>query len=302
MNKVILLVLISISRLFSIEKSIVVIVPSYNNINYFKWNIDSILDQQYENFRVIYLDDHSNDGMGDLVKAYLQEKNVDFSNIIFESVLGESLLVTARRFALTARSEDAFFLLVQNETRSGALANIYRAAHSINDGDIIVLVDGDDSFYDSEVLKRVNIAYSSTNEVWLTHGNLIEFPSGNVTWCEPVPQEIIENNTFREFKCPSHLRTFYAWLFKKIDFSDLIYKGDFFQMTWDMAIMYPMIEMAGDRHEFLSEINYCYNMQNSINDNKVNPQLQNYLDRLIRTMPPYHPLKESEIRSFIGGG
>ena len=63
-------------------------------------------------------------------------------------------------------------------------------------------------------------------------------------------------------------------------------------MAWDMAIMYPMIEMAGDKHEFLSRVNYIYNIENNINDNKVNANLQNELDRVIRNMPPYKPLNQ----------
>ena len=72
---------------------------------------------------------------------------------------------------------------------------------------------------------------------------------------------------------------------------DLRYKGQFFPMTWDMAMMYPMIEMCGERHAFISDVIYCYNIANQINDNKVNPQLQNDLDKYIRSLPPYKKLE-----------
>ena len=54
---------------------------------------------------------------------------------------------------------------------------------------------------------------------------------------------------FRDYvHMPTHLRTFYAWLFKKINLEDLLLDGEFFKMTGDQAILYPMIEMAGERH------------------------------------------------------
>jgi hypothetical protein len=61
-------------------------------------------------------------------------------------------------------------------------------------------------------------------------------------------------------------------------------------MTWDQAMMFPMIEMAAERHAFISEPIYVYNMANPINDNKVDPQLQRDLEALIRAKPPYKRL------------
>ncbi len=62
-------------------------------------------------------------------------------------------------------------------------------------------------------------------------------------------------------------------------------------MTWDMAFMFPMLEMSAKKHfHFISDILYIYNVNNPINDHRVNSQLQNDLDKYIRAMPPYAPL------------
>jgi hypothetical protein len=79
-------------------------------------------------------------------------------------------------------------------------------------------------------------------------------------------------------------------LFKKIEIEDLLDGDEFFSMTWDFAIMFPMIEMAGNRHAFISDIVYVYNTANQINDNKVNAQLQRDLDIVLRNMPCYQRL------------
>lgn len=242
------------------EKPIVVITPSYNNIEWVEKNLVSILTQKYSNFRLIYIDDHSSDGTADMVIDLARE-------------LGQ---------------EDKI-LLIRNSERKGSLANIYSAIMLCRDDEIAAIVDGDDWLYHDQVLNRINEAYSK-GEVWLTHGTLIEYPSYTIAWSLPIPSYIIEANTFRLFRCPSHLRTFYAWLFKKIVPEDLKCNGHFFEMTGDQAIMLPMIEMAGSRHAFIDDVVYVYNMANMINDNKVDPLLQRHLEELIRSKQPYQPL------------
>lgn len=248
-----------------VEKPMVVIIPSYNNIKWYQLNLDSVLTQNYKNYRVIYVDDCSKDGTGNAVEVYLKDNDPGHRVELFKNI-----------------------------ERVGAMANLYGAIHSCKDHEIAVLVDGDDWLYHPDVLKHLNEVYSSS-EVWFTHGNLMEYPMGHVTWCEPIPASVIANKTYRQSKCPSHLRTFYVWLFKKIRLQDFLYKGEFLRMAWDMAIMYPLAEMAEERHAFISEVTYSYNMSNPINDNKVDADLQNLLDKLIRNRPPYQRLEKADI-------
>jgi glycosyltransferase involved in cell wall biosynthesis len=270
----------------------VLVVPSYNNIRYYERNLDSLISQNYKNYRIIYVDDNSSDGMSDKIVNYLKDKKVDFKAVEFTYDESISIEDNTQKFGDLVNSESHFFTYVHNKKRTGALANIYRAVHSAKDNEVMVLVDGDDWFPDRKVLKRLNNVYTGRKEVWLTHGRLKEYPNNSKAWCKPVPEELIMSNRFREFRCPSHLRTFYAWLFKKIKLEDLLFENNFMQMAWDMALMYPMIEMAGHRHQFITKVNYIYNVENVINDNKVNPELQNRLDVYIRSLEKYEPLNE----------
>lgn len=269
-------------------KPFVIVVPSYNNTKWLWMNLHSILNQDYENYRIIYIDDHSPDGTGEVVRDYLNNRDVDFQDIEFDDG-GLDYKQIIAKFNEEVNREYHFVTLVRNQNRCGALENIVRAVYSCLDDEIIATIDGDDWTPDNQVLNILNDAYEE--DVWLTHGTLIHYPTNTVDWSEPVPEEYIKTNTFRKFKCPSHLRTFYAWLFKAVKMEDLRYKGQFFPMTWDMAMMYPMIEMCGERHAFISDVIYCYNIANQINDNKVNPQLQNDLDKYIRSLPPYKKLE-----------
>lgn len=245
------------------EKPMVVIIPSYNNKKWVYENLMSVFKQNYSNYRIIYIDDASTDGTADEVKRLVQNSE-----------------------------QESRFQLVQNSTRKGGLFNLYWAVTRCADEEIVMSLDGDDWFANTCVLKKINEVYSS-GDVWITHGTMIEYPQYTLGWSIPIPQEIVEMNAFRTYRCPSHLKTYYAWLFKKIDIEDLKHEGEFFRMTWDQAIMFPMMEMAGERHAFISEVLYIYNTTNPINDNKVDAKLQNDLESLIRSKPRYDKLPAS---------
>lgn len=247
------------------EKPLVVLITSYNNKEYVRRNLTSVFAQKYSNYRIIYIDDCSTDNTSAMVQMLVERFN-----------------------------QQERLTFVRNDERVGALANIYHGVYSCRDEEIIVSLDGDDWFAHANVLKEINEAYT-TSGCWLTHGSLIEYPNRSKAWSIPIPQEIIETNNFRSYRCPSHLRTFYAWLFKLIRLEDLLYDGNFFPMTWDQAMMFPMIEMAGERHQFIPEALYVYNVANSINDNKVNPQLQRDLEAYIRSMLPYQRLAKNPL-------
>ena len=55
------------------EKNFVFIVPSYNNSEWYIKNISSIFNQNYSNYRVIYIDDASTDNTGTLVKNFVEK-------------------------------------------------------------------------------------------------------------------------------------------------------------------------------------------------------------------------------------
>ncbi len=275
---------------FDRETKLVVVIPSYNNAKWYKKNLDSILEQVDASFRVIYINDCSKDSTGERVEKYLKEKGFNYRVINFDDHENPDLEAITKQFAQEIGQEPSFFILVNNRNRCGALQNLYRAIHSCEDKEIVATIDGDDWMAHKKVFKQIKQAYATKN-IWLTHGKLKHYPDNFSNWCEPVPQNLIKENAFRNFKCPSHLRTFYAWLFKKIKLEDLLYEGKFYWMTWDMAMMYPMIEMAGHRHAFINDVNYIYNMVNEINDNKVNAELQRFLDTHIRSLPPYERIE-----------
>lgn len=253
------------------KKSFAIIIPSFKNENWAEKNILSALNQNYDNFKVLFTDDNSPDETFNIVqKIVSSHKNKDKA------------------------------ILVKNDNRKGALENLYNMIHSCNDEDIILTLDGDDWLADTEVLHRLNYYYSNF-DIWMTYGQYKNYPDNHVGVSQNIPTNIINNASYRKFTwCSSHLRTFYAWLFKLIKKEDLMHHGSFLSMTWDMAMMFPMLEMAGNRHKFISDILYIYNLTNPINDHKVDVKLQQSLDRMIRSKPKYQQLG-SEPQAVIDG-
>jgi hypothetical protein len=80
-----------------------------------------------------------------------------------------------------------------------------------------------------------------------------------------------------------------------------MYEGKFFIMAWDLAIMFPMLEMSGEKFKCIDEILYIYNDDNPLNDFKVNLQLQLNLDKFIRSKEKYNRIfsNTTDNKSFV---
>lgn len=248
---------------FLAASEFVVLIPSYNNKEWYKQNLDSVFCQDHKDYRILFIDDASPDGTGPLVRQYVEEK-------------GQSDRVT----------------IIQNEARKGSLANLYHAIHQCDPKEIVVQLDGDDFLKDNKVLSRLHAIYSDP-DVWVTYGQFEYYPEWSPGWAAQVPDAVIQTNSFREESwTTTALRTFYAALFQKINKNDLLYNGDFFQMAGDLAYMFPVVEMAGTHSRFIPEVLYVYNVATSINDGTKDPQLQKELGWEIRARPRYMPLRD----------
>jgi glycosyltransferase involved in cell wall biosynthesis len=251
-----------------IEKPIIIVICSYNNSEWYRKNLDTIFSQNYENYSVIYIDDFSPDNTGDLVKQYVEEHGL----------------------------EDKC-LLIKNKQRSFKMANLYKGYHMCPDNTIIIEYDGDDWLPDPEVFSAINKTYTNA-DIWMTYGHFMTWPSQVSTESMPnvivttIPEDLIKNNLFRKIDgCIwAGLRTYYAWLVKRVRLQDLLYKNNWLSRTSDTAIMLPMFEMAGHRYAFINRILLMHNHATTLNDYKVDARLQYRLELFIRALPPYDRL------------
>ena len=226
-----------------------IVIPVYNSAPWIARCLHSVIEQDYKNYSVIVIDDCSDDGTWDIIQSYKIHA-------------------------------------IRNTHRNGSgLENIYNGilGTSTDLEDIIVTVDGDDWLAGNFVLSHLNRVYS--DDVWLTYGSFLPVSGGYQNTCQPL----LSTHTFDDYGravynslnsrsyrksgawVTSHLRTFKRWLWDRIDINDLKDEsGKFYRVAWDMAFMYPMIEMAGDEHiKFIDEVLYYYNDLNPQCDGKA---------------------------------
>jgi glycosyltransferase involved in cell wall biosynthesis len=244
------------------EKHFVVVVPSYNNEAYVAKNIYSICSQRYTNFEAVYVDDCSTDGTFSAVWKIVKQCGLEEK-----------------------------FRVMQNSKNEGAMYNHYNVIHMCKDDDIVVILDGDDWFANEDVLSTLNRCYANP-DVWVTYGQYIRYPDFAKGLSSPVSKTYLKFGDIRQDPWRySHLRTFYAGLFKQIKREDFLYEGEFLKATCDLAMMFPVIEMARMHCYFIPDVLYVYNYQTPLNDVKVREALQLEMERYIRELPRYAKLE-----------
>ena len=264
------------------EKPIVVVVCSYNNSEWSNNTLDSIFSQNYSNFRLIIVDDCSTDGNQQVIQQYIDEHNI------------------ADRVTF-----------IQNSTRKRKLFNLYRVLYECEDHEIVVLVDGDDWLSHPDVFSHINDVYDD-EEVWFTYGQYRNVPASQaILWghkemgyCRPIPKHIQRKHAYRYYSfIYMHLRTFRGWLFKMVKLEDLIaekiqgFEGDFYPASNDVAMYFPMVEMAHMHVKFIPDILYIRNLYSEIVGFKVDRKIQTASSREIRKKSCYPVLfKEKKDR------
>lgn len=245
------------------KNKIKIIIPFYNPGDFLKKCVASVITQDYENFEAIFIDDCSTDGAWNLLPH-------DKENVI----------------------------CIKNDVRKTALENIHDAImNHCEKEDIVVLLDGDDWFAKKTSLSFINNFFNE-NECWIMYGQA-SWTNGQKGIARPYENEQEFNNMRNKPFYVSHIRCFKAGLYQKIQSQDSDFSclkdvnGDFYKMTYDVAIMYPIMEMAGyDRTKYNDVPLYVYNKHNPISDDKVNHSLQYSIHQEINRKSKFEKIKE----------
>lgn len=237
----------------------IIITTLYNAEKYIERCLFSIKTQTFKDFKCYITDDMSTDNSVNLVKNYIKN--------------------------------DDRFILIENSTKfyqPGNYDQVIRNNPNISDSDIIVEVDGDDWLPDTNVFKRINDLYKDKN-VWIANGSF-KYSTGQPGFSS---KQQITNNLRNIVFTASHIRTWRAFLWRKIKIEDLKDDtGTYWSVTGDLSFMYPMLEMSGEEHyRFMEDINYVYNEENPINDHKINMSSVNKIVNIIRQKKPYDRIK-----------
>ena len=247
-------------------------MPSWGNHEIYAVPLDAIREQKYSNWELWYIADNDYDPNSRYIGLRVQEY--------------------ARKYGLEHKIK-----VFRNKERQLALANLYKMAIRADDHAILVFNDADDVLAHQYVFAYLNSLYQK-NDLMLTFGSSLDMSTGKrCSWANPIPKHVVEANAFRTSNAyaATHLRTCRAGLFKKIHIEDLFYQGEMFKKTYDVALFMPMLEMAGHRHTYVPDVLLIYNDLNPINDHKQNQQEQLYLNKYIRSLPPYSRLVNGSV-------
>lgn len=236
-------------------------IDTCNHEDWIEKCLNTCLTQKYENYEVVLVDAISTDKTFEIAQKYANE----FKNL----------------------------RVYQNEKRLPQVANFLWLNELSKPNSIVVSIDGDDWLKSSRVLQRLNDVYNS-GEVWMTYGTYEEYPYRDVSFIyQPYPDEVIKNNAFREYRwLASHLRTWRRELLLKIDENEFKRPdGEWLDTTGDQAIMFPMLELSGNRSRHIAEVSYVYNVANVTRDGASNEARQTELSNYLRSKKKYQPLE-----------
>jgi glycosyltransferase involved in cell wall biosynthesis len=248
------------------QNRFVIISTVYNKSKWVRFNVNSIKQQSYNNYVVVYGYDESTD---DTLEH------------------------------LTAAVENDPNFLIYHNPNPGCFLNCFMGTYKhlkeigkIEPDDIIVEIDGDDWLLHPFVLQYLNQVYQNDN-TWMTYGQYIHYPSGELGghYNLHLDSQVDATNSYRQHTFPySHLKTYKAFLLDKINDTDLIdpATGNYFNAAADFALCMPLVEMAGKSRIFrVDEPLYVYNVSTDLEsetNNRVN--LQKEVEQRIRQINP----------------
>lgn len=216
-----------------------ILTPSYNNEQWVEYNLASVLNQTYTNWKCVYINDNSTDNTLEKVR----------------SVVGNNPNYT----------------IINNEVNRGATYNYFENSNYIEDNDIVIHLDGDDWLIDETVLERLNNLYNET-DCWMTYGGMVAWDGVNTHIAHPQNTQytdfVHEHKYYkRDMWRASHLRTYRGFFFKSLDKKVLktLKTNEYYWHASDLAFQYAYMEMCGkERIQVVDFFTYVYNQDASI--------------------------------------
>lgn len=211
------------------EKTFVFILPLTTRQKACEQTVASILNQKYEQYRIIFLETAKTKTCGDHLLQLATKRNK--RNHISRYMLKEGTLL---------------FVGYQN------------AVETLKDDDVIVQLNMHDWLAHDDVLTKLNHTYSTSTEVWLVYSQYLEYPSYKKGNMKPYLKRMLRNRTVNKIPyLSSHFKTYYASLFKQY----CRHKHPLPQKTIEESLnlsLLPMVETSKNHIRYMEEILYIH--------------------------------------------
>lgn len=147
-------------------------------------------------------------------------------------------------------------IYIADEVGGYHLENLYNAVRQLDPADVVLSLDGDDWLLDDHAAEIVQRSYE--RGAWMTWGQYAQFENGK----RSRVGHSHDHKRRRECRLhpwyASHLKTYRAGLFQQIRIEDLQRDGAWLPQCCDLAVMFPLLEMADDRGMFIPQVLYGY--------------------------------------------
>lgn len=225
------------------DKSFAIIVYAYKEAAHCERVLRSILQQNYDRFRILFFDDGSKDSTEQKVQSFVLENK-----------------------------QDHRLIFMQNEKRLGPVACLYRAMEHLSDREIVIPINARDWFAHPNTLEYLNCAFQNP-DIWLAACSPILYPTFNKVELASYHERpssieqisIIDPSEFSrrltsKFRAahsthstyaPTIPVAFYANLFKQVRLSGMLQEGQF--VTNRDSYLIPMLQIAQKHHCVLNE-------------------------------------------------
>ncbi len=213
------------------EKPFVFLLYCSDDPRTFEQNISSILEQKYENYRIVLMETVNISQSTATIKTMIAKEN-------------KSHLLT----------------IISYSDKKPTIECFQRALDSLKDDEIVIQLECNDWLSNNEVLDKINQIYSSSNETWLMYSQFLEYPSYQRGSIDPYVKKMLRNRHSRKIPwLSSYLKIYYAGLFKQIKLdSRFNNQKPLIPETLDLYFL-PLAEYSRHHIRFLEDVLYVHN-------------------------------------------
>ena len=213
------------------EKPFVFLLYSSEELKTCEQNISSILEQKYDNYRIVLMETNNIKCCSSVIKTMIAKEN--------------------KIHLLTVLSYDDELPTIEC---------FQKTLESIKNDEIVVQLECNDWLANNLVLEKLNQIYSSSEETWLTYSQYLEYPSYQKGSIDPYVKKMLRNRHTRKIPwLSSYLKTYYAGLFKQIKPDTRFnYKKALIPETLDLYFL-PLAEYSKHHIRFIDDVLYVHN-------------------------------------------
>ncbi len=202
------------------HKAFAIVLVAHNGAAWCERALRSVFEQDYDYFRVLFVDDGSMDNTFERAQQFIVDNHLE------ERVIA-----------------------MRNETKAGFSASLYRAMQICLDKEIVIPLDACNWLSFEGAISRLNRVFQNP-DIWMACGSCVEYPRYRVHYAPEFNIQEIRRKGYR-LPEPIPFLAFYAGLFKSIPLSQLLEGGAFCDTP--LAWQIPLLEMAGGRTRVLQD-------------------------------------------------